>query len=85
MAYVQYSTYPYNEQIISDIFRVITEGPMKQEAVLDFYTPQRPERVKINGMETSGWEWNNKAGKVVYRMTGREITLDIDFGKGKSR
>lgn len=85
MAYVQYSTYPYNEQIISDIFRVITEGPMKQEVVLDFYTPQRPERVKINGMETSGWEWNNKAGKVVYRMTGREITLDIDFGKGKSR
>ncbi len=79
-AYVRHNTHPCSEQIMSATLKVITEGPINQEAELDFYAPQSPKTVKIDGIETPGWEWNNKVGKVIYRMTGKKIALDIEFG-----
>ncbi|MDD3927974.1 MAG: hypothetical protein PHT33_15125, partial [bacterium] len=84
-AYVQYNTYPYREQANGDALKVTTEGPLGQAAVLNFYAQQKPKVVKTKGIESPGWEWSNKTGKVAYKMTGREITLDIEFGGGEGR
>jgi len=53
----------------------------KRYSYQDRYERQpQPKTVKVNGIEPCDWEWSNKAGKVDYQMTGREITLDIKFG-----
>lgn len=60
-----------------------TKRPLDQDAVLNFYSPKKPEVAEIDDVAVplENWNWQNKQGKINYRMNGKHIVLNIKFKK----
>jgi len=83
--YVLYNTRPWTERYKDNRLTIETSGPIGQEAFLKFYSPSKPQEIKINSVRIKDdlWIWDhiNKIGTLnySYEETQKNVVIEILF------
>jgi len=82
--YALYNTRPWNESYVGGKLTVKTRGPEGQEAVLKFYSSEKPSEITLNSkVLKEGEEWvfdeSTRIGTVTYRYVDVKIEMIIQI------
>ncbi|MGQ9515480.1 MAG: glycoside hydrolase family 66 protein [Thermoproteota archaeon] len=81
--YVLNNTRSWNETFAEGKLTVETKGPNGQKAILKFYSPKKPNEIRINSriLDEEAWSWNKKTriGSVSYEYESTDETVNIQI------